>query len=217
MSRFAWLRRPAALLTLATAFAVSPMAVPTVHAAGPSGIATFSARYVAATAETDPAFGEAAGALVCGSGVGGDCFDLTSFMGQGLFEVTQVIPDSPLDTSTITVFQGYDINQNDCVSCLPGEPDVSWESDGNGVIGGAIPLAPGIPLQVFVRAASLDDTGTLRDSLTGTIVVTVMDQTQLDQFCSTQDCGQPFQQPQACLPTAGQTGGCTDLPYPYPG
>jgi len=206
------------VIALACGFGVTPMAVHTVHAAGPPGIATFTARYVAATAETDPAFGEAAGALVCGTGLGGDCFDLTAFMNQGLFEVTQVIPDSPLDTPTTTVFEGYDVNQNDCVSCLPGEPDISYESDGNGVIGAAIPLVSGIPLQVFVRAASLDDTGTLRDSLTGTIVVTVQTQAQFDQTCgSGQDCGHPFDQPQACSPQQPPTGQCADLPYPYPG
>jgi hypothetical protein len=216
MRRFTWLRRPA--LGIALAFGLGPvLGTQVVHAAGP--IATITARYVAATVEVDPAFGEAAGALVCGNGLGGECFNLTPFMGRGLFETTTVIPDAPGDTQSTTLFQGYDVNNDNCVSCLPGDPDPSWESNGNGVIGAAIPTLPGIPLQVFVRALSLHDDGAIRHSLTGTIVVQVFDPASFQQQCpdGSPNCGQPFQGVQACPPApAPPTAGCVPGPYPYP-
>ena len=212
MLRFRWLRRPAILAALTFGFV--PVAAHPVHASGP--IAQFTARYVAATVETDPIGGEAAGTLVCGTTIGGDCFNLTPFMAAGLFEVTQVIPDNPTDTATTTVFQGYDANGDNCVACFPGDGDPAWESNGNGVIGAPIPTLPGLPLQVFVRAASLSDDGTVRHSVTGTIVVTVLDATDFDAQCppNSTSCGQQFDGAAVCPPDPQQP--CEPAPYPYP-
>jgi len=210
MSRLAWLRRPAILVAL-----MAGLYPAVVHAGGPT---VLTARYVAATAETDPVFGEAAGALVCGTGAGGDCFDLAPYAGAGLFEVTQIIPDNPTDTQTTTSFQGYDVNNDNCVACSSSDPDPAWESNGNGVIGAPIPtVAAFTPLQVFVRALSLHDDGAVRHSITGTIVVTVMDSATFAQQCppgGTQ-CGQQFSGAQACPPNT-PPDQCQNLPYPYP-
>jgi hypothetical protein len=230
MHGFARLRRAA--VAAAGVLCLSPVAghvgfsPVTVHAAGPSGIATFTARYVSATVEADPVLGEAVGTLSCGtvvpdpagSGIsgtaGGACFNLVAFAGQGLHEITQVFPDGADDTSTTTLFQGYDMNNDNCVSCFQGDGDQAWESGGNGVIAAPIPAFPA-PLQVFVRTASLHDDGVVRHSLTGTIQVTVLTSTDAQQFCSTTSggCGEAFQFTQVC-PPAPQP--CQGAPYPYP-
>lgn len=213
MLRSRWLRRAAILA--AVAFGGVPLATAhPVHASGP--IAQFTARYTAATVETDPVGGEAAGTLVCGTGMGGDCFNLTPFMGAGLFEVTNVIPDGATDTSTTTVFQGYDANGDSCVACFPGDGDPAWESDGNGVIGAPIPTLPGLPLQVFVRAVSLHDDGALRHSVSGTIVVSVFSAADFAAQCppNATSCGEQFGGAAVCPPDPQQP--CEPAPYPYP-
>lgn len=232
MNLFARLRKPA--IAAACLLGAAPLAghgafTPlTAHASGsPTGIATFTARYVSATVETDPVLGEAVGTLSCGttipdpagSGVsgtaGGACFNLLPF--AGLHEITQVFPDGGTDTDTTTLFQGYDINNDHCVSCFQGDGDLGWESGGNGVIDAPIPNFPG-PLQVFVRTASLHDDGVVRHSLTGTIVVTVLSATDAQAFCATTagGCGEQFDFTDVCPPQGPQPQQCEPAPYPYP-
>ena len=176
-------------------------------------VAVFTAHYTSATVEVDPVFGEAVGTLVCGGAtVGGACFNLVPF--AGLSEITQVTPDGATDTTTTTLFQGYDLNHDNCVRCFPNDGDLGWESEANGVIGAPIPFAPD-PLQVFVRTVSLGDGGTFLHSTSGTITVTVLTNDEFQARCGgTQgECGHEFQFSQACAPGDKQ---CEDLPYPYP-
>ncbi|HEV3231511.1 MAG TPA: hypothetical protein VG245_04585 [Candidatus Dormibacteraeota bacterium] len=209
MIRSSWIRSSALVGTML--LGLVPLAA---HASGGGPVATFTSRYVAGTIETDPVAGEAVGILNCNVNVpdvagllsgtlGGACFDLSAY--AGLSEITQVIPDGITDTSTTTLFQGYDLNGDHCVSCFAGDGDQASESGTNGVVGESIPSFAG-PLQVFVRLVSVHDGLVLHHSLTGTVRVTVVNPADFGPDCAGTEggCGGPFVFPTVCTSTGIQ-------------